>query len=237
MGSYSRIFRTNNGGQNWISLPIDTNAIYSKISFLNDLTGWASGSNNFIKTTNGGLNWITMQTNGAGPLFQFIDANTGWTAGYGPIYKTTNGGLNWYSQVDIGLAGTECMQFINSQTGWIVGDEGLIVKTTNGGETVSLNNISSTVPKEFSLLQNYPNPFNPTSTIRFDILSVGAVPRPVRIMIYDVLGREVATLVNEQLKSGSYSVTWDGTNFSSGVYFYKLETETYSETKKMVLLK
>jgi hypothetical protein len=81
------------------------------------------------------------------------------------------------------------------------------------------------VPKYFSLSQNYPNPFNPTTKIKFD-----TPPQPspkgreqwVRLLIYDILGREITTLVNQQLKPGTYEVEWDGSNFPSGVYFYKL---------------
>ena len=125
------------------------------------------------------------------------------------------------------------MQYINSQTGWMVGYDGLIIKTTSGGEVVSLNNISSTLPKEFSVLQNYPNPFNPSTVIRFQIASNNFV----KLVIYDVLGREVAKLVNQQMQPGSYSVDWDASNYSSGVYFYKLEAGDYTQTRKMVLIK
>jgi photosystem II stability/assembly factor-like uncharacterized protein len=235
MGYYSKIFGTTNGGQSWADLRTDTNVIYSKISFLNNLTGWTSGTNKFIKTTNGGNSWINMQTNIATPMFQFIDVNTGWAAGSGLIYKTTNGGLNWYSQVDIGLANIQCMQFINSQTGWMVGGDGLIIKTTNGGEPLGIYSISkdNNLPKNYSLFQNYPNPFNPTTKIQF------ALPKTsfAKLIIYDILGREIAMLVNEKLSPGTYAVEWDGRKYSSGVYFYKITAGDFSETKKLVLIK
>jgi photosystem II stability/assembly factor-like uncharacterized protein len=242
MGTYSKIFRTTNAGQNWVDLRTDTNMNYKKISFLNNLTGWASGNNCFIKTTNGGNNWINLPVNVLGAMFQFIDANTGWAEDImGSIYKTTNGGLNWYSQVDIGLAGVMNMQFINQETGWIVGDEGLIIKTTNGGEPVGIHSISkeNEISKNYFLFQNYPNPFNPATTIRFDIPpSRGARGMIVKLFIYDILGREITTLVNEQLKPGTYEAEWDGSNYSSGVYFYKLSINNEQlATKKMVLIK
>ncbi|MGH2575623.1 MAG: T9SS type A sorting domain-containing protein, partial [Ignavibacteria bacterium] len=93
------------------------------------------------------------------------------------------------------------------------------------------------IPNSFVLHQNYPNPFNPTTKIKFDIPSVGTVPRTVRLIIFDILGREVAVLVNEELKPGTYEVEWDGTNFPSSVYFYRLQTGEYSESKTMMLLK
>jgi len=116
---------------------------------------------------------------------------------------------------------------------------------------IGINPIPFETPKTFSLSQNYPNPFNPATKIRFSIPPVGdAYMRPVHVIVYDILGREVATLVNEQLKPGTYEVTWpaptgDAAKYPSGVYFYKLEvidasashSTMYTESKKMILLK
>ena len=103
---------------------------------------------------------------------------------------------------------------------------------------VGINQISSEVPEKFSLSQNYPNPFNPTTTIRFAIPSnVKSEMSNVRIIIYDALGREVQTLVNEKLSPGTYEVDFDGSNLPSGVYYYQLEAGSFSEAKKMVLIK
>ncbi len=94
------------------------------------------------------------------------------------------------------------------------------------------------IPKKFDLSQNYPNPFNPKTKIRFGIPSnVKRETSNVKLKIYDLLGREVAILVNEELKPGTYEADWDGSNYSSGVYFYKLEAGDFTETKKMVLMK
>lgn len=89
------------------------------------------------------------------------------------------------------------------------------------------------IPDKFSLRQNYPNPFNPVTKIKFDIPKHSNA----KIIIYDLLGKLITTLVNEQLQPGSYSVDWDGSGFASGVYFYSLVTDQYTETKRMVLLK
>lgn len=105
-------------------------------------------------------------------------------------------------------------------------------------------NISS-LPTSFMLFQNYPNPFNPLTTIQFNIPPMYNNPPAhpggkgvfTKLVVYDILGKEVAVLVNEQLKPGTYEVEWDGTNYSSGLYFYKLVTNEYSETKKMILIK
>ena len=98
---------------------------------------------------------------------------------------------------------------------------------------VSVNKNYLTQPKDFLLSQNYPNPFNPTTNIGFHIAEFGFVS----LKVYDVLGREVATLVNEEKPAGNYEVKFDGTGLSSGIYFYKLSTENYTSVKKMILMK
>jgi hypothetical protein len=93
-------------------------------------------------------------------------------------------------------------------------------------------------PEEFSLSQNYPNPFNPTTTIQYSIPSNGkGETSNVTLKVFDVLGNEAATLVNEEKQPGVYEVEFDASQLSSGIYFYKLQTENYSSTKKMILLK
>jgi hypothetical protein len=105
----------------------------------------------------------------------------------------------------------------------------------NSGSTIGINKISSEVPTRFRLEQNYPNPFNPKTKIKFDIAakSVGQT----FLSVYDIRGREIQTLVNEELNPGTYEVTFDGNNFASGVYFYQLRTGDFVETKKLILLK
>jgi hypothetical protein len=110
--------------------------------------------------------------------------------------------------------------------------------TIKYSQPIGINPISNDVPDKLYLSQNYPNPFNPTTKIKFALPPVGdAYMRPVQIVIYDILGSVVATLVNEQLKPGTYEVDWDGTKYSSGVYYYTLTAGTFSQTRKMVLIK
>ncbi len=117
----------------------------------------------------------------------------------------------------------------------------VVITPTNG-----IHNISSNIPSHFSLSQNYPNPFNPSTIIKFDIRPpliplLGKEGTGVILKIYNTLGKEIATLVNQQLKPGSYEVTFDGTNFPSGVYFYKFEAKSevneFIDSKKMIILK
>jgi hypothetical protein len=89
------------------------------------------------------------------------------------------------------------------------------------------------IPNEFSLEQNYPNPFNPTTTIRYSIPSTTSV----QLKIYNILGNEIATIVNEEQPAGNYNIEYDASNLPSGIYFYTLTTKGFSETKKMTLVK
>jgi len=98
---------------------------------------------------------------------------------------------------------------------------------------VGINVISSLIPEKFDLQNNYPNPFNPSTIIRFDV----ARSQNVKISVFDITGRLTETLVNEGLQPGSYEATFSGSNYSSGIYYYKMETKDYVMTKKMLLIK
>jgi hypothetical protein len=100
-------------------------------------------------------------------------------------------------------------------------------------QTIGINTISTETPEAFSLKQNYPNPFNPTTNFEFRIADFGFV----NLTIYDAMGREVETLVNGELKPGTYKAEWNASNYPSGVYFYRLNTENFFDTKKMMLIK
>ena len=102
----------------------------------------------------------------------------------------------------------------------------------------NLTNISNNAPVTFSLHQNYPNPFNPETKIKFEIpLSVRGEKAEVRLSVYDVSGKEVRVLVNSELSPGVYEYSFDGTGLGSGVYFYKLQSGNFVETRRMVLVK
>jgi len=98
---------------------------------------------------------------------------------------------------------------------------------------VSVEDVKNLKPEDYNLFQNYPNPFNPSTTIRYSIVNADVV----RIKIYDVLGREVMTLVDEFKQSGSYEVRYDATGLASGIYLYRIESGNFVQTKKMILLK
>src|SRR5690606_28046345 len=123
----------------------------------------------------------------------------------------------------------------NNSNEFVAGSrDGKVICFSGGPDgTVGIQTISNVIPDKFSLQQNYPNPFNPTTKIKFDIPQNAKVS----LNVYDVLGREVANLVNSQLIAGVYEYTFEGSAFSSGIYFYTLETENFKETKKMLLVK
>ncbi len=105
--------------------------------------------------------------------------------------------------------------------------------TIKYNQLIGISPVSGEIPKSYCLYQNYPNPFNPATAIRYEIPEVGIVT----LKVFDMLGREIATLVNEKQQPGKYQVTWDASGFSSGVYFYKIEAREFSNAKKMVLVK
>ena len=105
----------------------------------------------------------------------------------------------------------------------------IVSSTTNVGQTLN----RKTVPASFELEQNYPNPFNPSTTIDYSIPKSGLVT----IKIYDVLGKEVKTLVNNIKSAGNYSVEFNATKFASGIYYYRMQTNDFIETKKLILIK
>jgi photosystem II stability/assembly factor-like uncharacterized protein len=235
----TKIVKTNDGGQNWTVLMLDSshgnNNTCQDIQFINENTGYISRTSfGIYKTTTGGQNWINVQNNSSHTLF-FLNENTGWVGSEYYIRKTTNGGTNWKSENIMQRVFYKNIYFINELTGWAAGGiDGLpkIFKTTNGGVS-AIKQISEYTPFIFSLSQNYPNPFNPITNVKFQMLN-GC---NAKIIVFDMLGKEIATLVNEQLQAGIYETNWDASQFPSGIYFYRLTTDDFTETKKMILLK
>jgi photosystem II stability/assembly factor-like uncharacterized protein len=245
----SIILKTTNSGLNWYTNLIYQNKFFHSIFFVNSGTGFIAGGGreNFasgiiLKTTNKGNNWIIMKDSINRDLKSIfmINADTGFVVGdrqgYGlgnMVMKTKDGGNNWVTQYVPTDYSLNTVYFINSTTGFISGFAGTILKTTTSGEVLGLQPISNVVPHVFVLSQNYPNPFNPQTKIEFSVPKTSFT----KLIVFDLLGREVTTLVNEELKPGTYEADWDGSNFSSGVYFYKLVAGDFTETKKMVLMK
>jgi hypothetical protein len=147
------------------------------------------------------------------------------------LYSQSNIVYDTGTTIDIGSGSDVCADTIiinGTQTG--------IGTFCNAPVVVESDSIS--IPDRFELSQNFPNPFNPSTTIRYSIpLDKKGETRNVLLKIYDVLGNEIVTLVNEKKPAGMYSVQFTMEKFSSGIYFYKLTSGDYVQTKKMILLK
>jgi len=107
------------------------------------------------------------------------------------------------------------------------------LKTTNGGETVGIIYNETSIPDKYNLYQNYPNPFNPNTTIKYEL------PKDVMvsIKIYDILGGEIKTLVNDFQRAGQYSINFNGSSLASGICFYRIKTGDFVSVKRMMLIK
>lgn len=233
----SNLFKTSNGGVNW-------NAINGPegydIYFANDLTGYTTGSDlNVYKSTNGGDNWFIVRAgnNDGYRSIQFFGDYGIACGNNGNIMKTTDGGITWAVQERITDNYLRSLYFTDQNTGYFAGYHGTILKTTNGGLSLLQAN-NEVIPRRFVLHQNYPNPFNPVTKIRFEIPDNGVTGGfLVKLSIYDIQGRAVASLVDEQLNAGLYELNFDASKLTSGVYFYNLQTNGFSDTKKMILMK
>jgi photosystem II stability/assembly factor-like uncharacterized protein len=215
-----------------------------------------------LRTTDGGDSWNVQMSGMLGALngISFADGNTGIAVGgetenyavagagkslYGLVCRTTDGGITWVVWRSEGTPHLHDVSFKGPYNGVAVGAGGTILRTSTGGVTWVKDGGSRAlgIPTECVLDQNCPNPFNPTTTIRFTIAGVVALSgsegpaTKVRLIVYDLLGREVAVLIDEQKAPGRYQVAFDGSKFSSGVYFYRLNAGDYVETKRMVLVR
>jgi photosystem II stability/assembly factor-like uncharacterized protein len=210
------IFRSTDGGDSWTGLELPDTALAEGMRFSSDLrTGIVFGVR-MVKDTTGIAR--------AAGIF---------------VSRTTDGGDSWLSQsfadspnfrMPVGSS------ILSSHEMFLSGGSGtssaFIYHTTNGGTAFALPE-ESLRPTAITLSQNYPNPFNPSTTIKYDL------PRDTRVSlkIYDVLGREVATLANGEEKAGFKSREWNAGGFASGVYFYRIQAGEYTAIRKMLLIK
>ena len=189
------------------------------------------------RSTNQGASW-TAVNNGIPAnttVNVFANANCNIFAGTYPngFFVSSNNGNSWTQENN----GFPVYMSLYSLT--IKGS--LIFAGTDGSgawkrilsQIIDIKQINFVIPDEFSLSQNYPNPFNPKTKIKMQITKLS----DVRLVVYNALGREIETLVNKQLKSGTYEVEFDGSNYTSGVYFYRIEAGDFVDVKKMILLK
>ncbi len=231
-------WKESNSGQ--LSFPVSVNTLAMKSGSLYAGTSYKSG---IFRSSDNGLSWVPINTNllsKSGLLpdkivslaiqgsYIFAASSDGY------VFITDNDGANWKEVANGMLQGT-----INSLA---VTDKRLYVVTSNPGgvwyRTISdmVTNIKKDLnppPINFELQQNYPNPFNPFTTIKYNIPSKSFIT----LKVLDILGREVTTIVSEELSSGNYSQQWDARNYPSGIYYYRLQSGNMTETRKMILLK
>jgi hypothetical protein len=237
-GRYNGVLISTNNGSSWN--PTAASIIYPVFSLA------VKGSTVFAGTQGGGIYYSTnngvawVQTLNGETVYSLAVNGGNVIAGTfdGGVYISTNDGVSWVQRNE-GLTD----RLINS----LFIDSGYLYAGTGGAsvwrrpisEIVGFENVGNLIPGKFNLSQNYPNPFNPATKIKFELpsLSRSKSSIPVKLVIYDLSGREVATLVNEELKPGSYEAEWYAPGFSSGVYFYRLISGDYIESKKMVLIK
>ena len=201
---------------------------------------YAGTGNGAFYTTNNGTSWITIN-NGLTDTYVHSFAFSGSTmfaaTDMEGVFRSTNNGASW-TAMNEGLTNTTVWVLTASGSNLYAGTNGSGVFRRPLSEMVSVQELGGEIPEKFSLSQNYPNPFNPTTNFKFAIPSnVKGETSNVKLVVFDLTGREVETLVNSMLTAGNYEVRWDASRYSSGIYFYSIRTDNFQETKRMVLVK
>ena len=258
--------RSTDGGINWgAAIRLTNNAggsIYPSIAVSGSLVNvvWQESRDGtfpeiyYKRSTDGGLTWgadTRLTYNPAWSVRPSIAVSSSlvhvvWydeRDGNDEVYykRSTDGGVTWEADTRLTSASAESLAPSIAVSGLFVhvvwcderyGNKDIYYKRNPTGN-VGIKNISTEVPSSFSLEQNYPNPFNPSTNIKF------AIPRAssVRISVFDATGREVEVLMNEALHAGTYQTDWDASAYPSGVYFYRMVTDGFNETKRMMLIK
>jgi photosystem II stability/assembly factor-like uncharacterized protein len=240
---HPRVFKSTDKGLTWtasarimvddsygFSMRDQNNGIMSNInsgSIARTTNGWATADSILLFNGTYGLrsvDWI--------PGTNSVVIVGGPTAtGISGVSK--DGGVTWTQRdVPAGVGRLRFVQFLDPGTGWAVGNGGAILKWTDPPLT-AVENEGTALPSSYALGQNYPNPFNPTTTIEYSVAKAGSV----ELKVYDLLGRELVTLVQGQHNPGTYAVQFDATHLSSGVYFYTMRAGDFVSTRSLILMK
>ncbi|HRI46341.1 MAG TPA: YCF48-related protein [Ignavibacteriaceae bacterium] len=234
------MWRTTDGGVSW-GKNFEITGVF-QIIFPTLYCGWALRYHGpdpnltiVYKTIDGGNKWEIKYgyTIGSSGLYSMsaIDTTHLWACGQAHFSNTVDGGKSWIRNNIGGDEYFKSIYFIDKKNGWAAGNRS-IYKTIDGG-TVSVELEGGGVPTYYELSQNYPNPFNPVTAITYQIPKEGLVT----LKIYDLLGKEVTTLLNEEKQAGKYSIEFNASKLSSGVYLYELRSNEYKSTKKLLLIK
>ncbi len=228
--------------------PHDSNVVYC------GQAGGYNGTGGLSKSTNGGLNWIqidsTLPDNRKSVKCILFDVNKKGRYYLGLTYMGYSGQPTLYSNGGLFLTendGKTWKKIFGSAVSYITADSSnprnIFIGTRFGvlkiidTVTVDVKEKELSQPETFALYQNYPNPFNPTTKIKFSVPAGVGTRRGVSLRVFDILGREVATLVNEEKPAGDYEVEFKASHLPSGIYFYKLSVGDFVETKKMILIR
>ncbi|MFH1198113.1 MAG: T9SS type A sorting domain-containing protein [bacterium] len=254
------IYKTSDGGNNWLESG-SIQALVGMAKSIHPDKVWAISLGGLWVSSDAGINWedciLPQSQTGFFPLnLEMLDSNNIYLVGgvngqpdLGRLYISNNAGKNWIIDLELPDNLFLSIALVNKRKAWIGGLNGLIMHTDNILTNITPENEVN--PETYNLEQNYPNPFNPTTTIKYAIPTVEtpymASLQHVTLKIYDVLGREVATLVNETQPPGIYEVIFDADkyNLTSGIYFYQIRTndpsagsgQGFVQSKKMVLLR
>lgn len=242
-GSSAVVLATIDGGNTWEikHTSAHTGEWAWKINFPTRNTGYVSLQTNnndryFLKTIDGGSNWIDLPSSGYTNFrpsgIGFVNELNGWLGTHpgtdGGSIETTDGGLTW--SINNSTKNVNKYRIINDTLAYACGET--VYKYTS--EIISdVGGSLPLVPTEFSLFQNFPNPFNPVTTILFTI----PYEENVQLQIFNINGELMETLINKKLGVGEYEMIFVGSKLPSGVYFYTLKAGSFTETKKMILLK
>jgi photosystem II stability/assembly factor-like uncharacterized protein len=240
-GSAPEVFRTTDGGFTWGFASYAPIWVYD-IQFVTREVGWVSVQAGVeptlvAKSTDGGQTWSAQNGWAAcSPFLFFVDTLCGWVvvdcSSWVQITHTSDGGTTWTLQFTYPSSRPSRIFFADRSHGWVIGEDGLLFRTRNGGIT-SVKSESEGTPRDFKLSQNYPNPFNSQTRIHFELPQ----DNPVHLVVSDLLGHEVTTVVNEFKEAGRYDVTFTATNLATGVYFYRLQAGAFNDVKKLLLLR
>lgn len=240
-GTSGLVYQSTDNGNSWTQTALNNHWTLSLTVSGNNIFAGTLGQGVY-RSTNDGTSWTQA---GLSNRYIFALASVGSYILAGDpdsgISITSNNGATWKT-INEGFTNiTAIYSFIIKDNYIFVATGGQSIWRRSLAEIIGVQNISSEVPSEYKLYQNFPNPFNPVTKIRFDIRagvrSQSAWAEEVKLIIFDITGREIQTLVNETLEPGSYEVTFDASNLPSGIYFYKLIANDFVENKKLVLIK
>ena len=231
-------FRSTDNGTSWTKVysPGQSDYAYS-LTYASPYILLGTGTQGLLRSSDDGESW---QRCGSGlpadcDIYDFAVTGSDVFAGTsGGVFLSTDFGLHW-SNVSSQELNTEIISIAILGSDLVAGTEGAgVIWKRPLSEMIAFSNVSDRLLAfDFKLEQNYPNPFNPTTNIKYSILKESFVT----IKVYDILGKEITTLVNERKSAGNYSINFDGSNLPSGIYFYRMQAGSFVSTKKFVLLK